>query len=371
MIRLSKSCLGDEEKKAVMRVLDREFLGMGAEVKQFEDLLSEYFGRTAVCVNTGTSALHLALQAIELNSGDEVLVQSLTYVASYQAISAAGGIPVSCEVNPDTVTIDVQDAERRLSSATKAIMPVHYGSGTGPIQQIYEFADRHNLRVIEDAAHAFGSKTEFGELVGSFGDIACFSFDGIKNITSGEGGCVVTEDQKVIERIKNARLLGVNNDTNRRFSGERSWDFDVEYQGWRFHMSNIMAAIGIEQFKKFSELAEKRRNLAKLYVDLLKNIKCVQLFELDFERVVPHIFVVRVIDRDINSIRKKLLNLGIQSGKHYNLNHQLSFFGSRKEKLPITEHLFSELLTLPLHPDLTNEDVYFVCGKLKTLILDG
>ena len=170
---------------------------MGTQVGEFEKELSRFFGRPAICVSTGTAALQLALQALGVGQGDEVLVQSLTYVASFQAISATGATAVCCDVDPATITLDVCDVESKITSKTKAIMPVHYAGGVGELDAIYEVAKKYNLRVIEDAAHAFGSSHK-SRLVGSYGDIACFSFDGIKNITSGEGGCIVTNDTDVI-----------------------------------------------------------------------------------------------------------------------------------------------------------------------------
>ena len=184
MIRLSKSSIGEAEKQAVVRVLDNEYLGMGTEVKQFEEELTKFFGRPAVCVVNGTAALHLSLQAAGVSQGDEVLVQSLTYVASFQAISATGARPIACDVDVETLCLDWRDAEKRLTTRTKAVMPVHYAGGVGALDEIYAFAGQHGLRVIEDAAHAFGTEYQ-GKKVGGFGDIACFSFDGIKNITSG------------------------------------------------------------------------------------------------------------------------------------------------------------------------------------------
>ena len=198
-IKLSKSSLGDLEKRAVQRILEGEFLGMGQEVGHFEAELTNFLGRPAVCVATGTAALHLALQAIDLQPGDEVLVQSLTYVASFQAIVAAGAIPVACDIHPDSLAIDLADAQAKLSPKTKAIMPVYYAGKPQQVDEITKFARINNLRIIEDSAHAFGSRHR-GQLVGSFGDITCFSFDGIKNITSGEGGCIVTDDTNVIRR---------------------------------------------------------------------------------------------------------------------------------------------------------------------------
>ena len=196
-MRLSKSCIGEAERRAVNRVLNRGFFGMGQEVNEFEAALGQFFGRTAICVVNGTAALHLALQAIELKPGDEVLVQSLTYVASFQAITATGAIPIPCDVCAKSLTIDLGDAKQKLSTRTKAIMPVHYAGGVGDLDRIYKFAKNNGLRVIEDAAHAFGT-TYKGKEVGARGDIVCFSFDGIKNITSGEGGCVVSNDQLLL-----------------------------------------------------------------------------------------------------------------------------------------------------------------------------
>ena len=242
------------EKKAVLRVLESEYLGMGKEVQNFEKDLTIFFGRPALCVANGTAALHLSLQAAGVGLGDEILIQSLTYVASFQAISATGAKPVPCDINPNTFCFDWRDAESRLTSKTKAIMPVHYSGRVGDLTEIYTFAKNHGLRVIEDAAHAYGSEY-LGRKIGSFGDIACFSFDGIKNITSGEGGCIVTNDKEILQKVRDARLLGVQKDSENRYEGKRSWHFDVTAQGWRYHMSDIMASIGLEQLKNFPKTA--------------------------------------------------------------------------------------------------------------------
>ena len=200
MIRLSKSKIGEEEKSAVINVLDKEYLGMGEEVELFEKDLSKLFLRDTICVSSGTAAVQLAIQACGIGFGDEVLVPSMTYVATFQAIKATGAEPIACDISEETCLIDLEDALSKLSKNTKAIIPVHYTGGVGNLNELYSFASKYKLRVIEDAAHAFGSKYQ-NKLVGSIGDIVCFSFDGIKNITSGEGGCVVTNDSKVIENI--------------------------------------------------------------------------------------------------------------------------------------------------------------------------
>ena len=184
MIRLSKSVVGKKEAEAVAYVIeDIGYLGMGATVGELEHALEDYIGGgfKALCVNSGTAALHLALQAVT-KPGDEVLVPSFTFIASYQAITAAGCKPVSCDICPDTLTLDLRDAERRITPRTTAMMPVYYASNCCMADEYQEFARKHNLRLVEDAAHAFGCTCK-GRKIGSYGDVVCFSFDGIKNIT--------------------------------------------------------------------------------------------------------------------------------------------------------------------------------------------
>jgi len=370
-IRLSKSCIGSLEKEAVIDVLDKEYLGMGPKVEEFEQLLSEYFGRPAVCVVNGTAALHLALQAIGVKRGDEVLVPSITYVASYQAISAAGAIPISCDIDQGTFCIDVEDAKRRITDKTVAIMPVHYAGGTGMISAYYELAHKYGLRVIEDSAHALGSSYN-EKLIGSFGDIACFSFDGIKNITSGEGGCIVTEDPLVLKKIKDARLLGVENDTEARFKGQRTWDISVSEQGWRYHMSEIMAAIGIVQFNRLEEFSKSRQLLARRYNSNFEQIKRLRPMINNFQNIVPHIYVLKIDGlTDRNLLRKKMLAEGIETGIHYPPNHLLKYFSNQNnESLPVTNQYFPQLLSLPLHPELSFDDVDKVCNVLISILKD-
>lgn len=365
LIRLSKSCLSLAEKQAVMAVLDKGFLGMGTEVQRFENALEAFFGRPAVCVNTGTAALHLALQAAGIKGGDEVLIPSLTYVASFQAVSATGATPIACDINPLTLTLDWRDAEKRLSPRTKAVMPVHYSGGVGDLSGTYAFAHRHGLRVIEDAAHAFGS-THRGARVGAAGDITCFSFDGIKNITSGEGGCVVTSDQDVLRRIRDARLLGVEKDSERRYAGERSWEFDVSAQGWRYHMSDIMAAIGLVQLGRLEEFAEKRRALAMRYDELLSTVTGIFRLPHDYAEVVPHLYPILLPEgAGRRAIRSRMLDAGIQTGVHYQPNHTLTFFHHNETlPLPIIDNIFPRLLSLPLHPELQFADVDFCVSQL-------
>jgi len=342
---------------------------MGAETKEFESLLTNWFGREACCVNTGTAALQLAIEACGVGRGDEVLVPSLTYVASYQAISATGAKPVSCDIYGESMTINVEDANRRLTNKTRAIMPVHYSGGVGNLEGVYDFASRNGLRVIEDAAHAFGTTVNEKRL-GEFGDVVCFSFDGIKNITSGEGGCVVSSDQRIMDYVKEARLLGVERDTENRYASTRTWDFDVTRQGWRYHMSNIMAAIGIVQLSTFSVRAKKRSDLAKLYDNVLSGDSRVKLLRHNYDEVVPHIYPIQLAaDKDRNAIRTRLSEQGIETGVHYLPNHFLTLYKDLEaESLPITETIYPTLISLPLHPDLSIDDVEYVCKSLDAIL---
>lgn len=357
-IRLSKSTVGEREIQAVAEAVRRGFLGMGSEVEAFERELVEFIGggREVICASTGTAALHLALQAAGIGPGDEVLAPTLTYVASFQAISATGATPVPCDVKRESCALDVEDAVKRITPRTKAIMPVHYASGSGDLDCVYGLAKQYGLRVIEDAAHAFGGYWR-GAPVGATGDIVCFSFDGIKNITSGEGGAVVTGDSQIAERVRDGRLLGVEKDTHKRFSGQRSWEFEVTQQGWRYHMSNLFAALGrIQLCRLRSEFAPKRISLAKSYVQLLGQVPHVRHLNLDYGAVVPHIFPVFIENGRRDAVREALLAENIECGIHYKPNHLLTFYGGGKTPLPVAEQLYTQLLSLPLHVDLAEED---------------
>lgn len=367
--RLSKSVVGQVEADAVSKViLEDGYLGMGAEVGRFEKEIATYLNvseSSVVCVNTGTSALHLAVKAIA-PMGGEVLVPSFTFLASFQAISAAGAVPVSCEVYEDSLTINLEDAEKRITPLTKAIMPVFYASNPAKLDKIYEFAAKYNLRVIEDAAHAFGC-TYDNKKIGSFGDIICFSFDGIKNITSGEGGAIVTNDEHVLDFVKDGRLLGVIRDSEKRYAGKRSWDFDVISQGYRFHMSNLFAAIGRIQLSRLeNEFAPKRRLLQDLYKkELSNNVNIILQTQEPRAMIVPHIFPILVQNDLRDGLIKWLNEQQIQTGIHYKPNHLLTFYGGGKESLPITEKLYGKIVTLPLHPDLNEEDVRMICNSIN------
>lgn len=365
-IRLMRSVVGAEESAALARVIEDGYLGMGSEVQAFENELAAYLGgsRQVMCVSTCTAALHLALQACDIGPGDEVLVPTFTFIATFQAISASGATPVPCDVRPDTAWLDVEDAAARVTPRTKAIMPVHYAGGIGDLDAVYAVARLHGLRVIEDAAPAFGS-TYKGELIGSRGDIVCLSFDGVKNITCGEGGAVVTDDAVVAQRVQDARLLAVQKDTEKRYAGERSWEFDVTDQGWRFHMSNLLAAVGRVQLGRFErEFKPRRVELARRYDEMLAEMPDVRTLSHEYGPVVPWSFPVFIGGGRRDGVREALAAEGIETGIGYKPNHTLTKYGGGAVTLPVAERLYDEVLTLPLHPLLTDDEQESVVDAL-------
>ena len=357
--------MGPAERAAVSTVLEREYLGMGADTRAFEEELERYLGprMSVTSVATGTAALQLAVQACGIGPGDEVLVPSLTFVSCFQAIRATGATPVACDADLATATIALDDAARRLTPRTRAIMPVHYAGYLPNVTGVYALARAHGLRVIEDAAHAFGG-TRDGIPIGAEGDVICFSFDGIKNITCGEGGAVVTADPRVRQSVEDARLLGVQRDTDARYRGERSWDFDVTQPGWRYHMSNIMAAIGRVQLGRLDgEFAPRRVALAERYRRGLAGVPGVALLETA-PGVVPHIQPLRILDGRRDAVQATLRTRGVETGVHYKPNHTLTLFAADSAGFPVTRQLHQELLTLPLHVDLSDADVDTVIEEL-------
>lgn len=362
-VRLSKCSIGDEEVEACLRVLRSEFLGMGPVVLELENAIQDYLGTSmsVVCVNTATSALQLSIAALDIGPGDEVLVPSLTYVASFQAISATGATPVACEIDRDTFFLDVDDARNKVTGKTKAIMPVHYASSSSNMHAVYDLAQEFNLRVIEDAAQAFGSKRD-NVNIGMEGDIICFSFDGIKNLTCGEGAAILTDDKEVLQRLQDDRLLGVQKDSDNRYVGKRSWDFDVVNQGFRFHMSNINASIGLAQLQKIDGFKLKRQEIARRYIASLSSLDQVSVLDLNYDEIMPHIFVIKVDSRD--ALREHLTNSGVECGLHYKPNHLLTKYRGKTE-LPETESCYAKTITLPCHVDLSVLEQDYVIQTIR------
>lgn len=366
-IRLSRGVLGAEELAAVGDVFADGYFGHSDRTVRFEQALAAYLPAPhVVATNTGTSALHLALATLGMGPGDEVIVPALTFVASFQAIKMTGAIPVPCDVDPETLQMDLRDAERRITSRTKVLMPVHYAGGTCDLDALQALAGRHALRVVEDAAHAFGG-TSNGQKIGSRGDLVCFSFDSIKNITCGEGGAIVCRDGVFAERLRIRRKLGIEAVPNMQASRAPA-DYVVESLGFRYHMSAINAAIGLVQLGKVEEFARRRREICTRYDAALRNLPGVRTLKHDYRQVNPHIYVIRVLKDKRDELMQFLAKSGIQSGINYVPNHRHALFAIPGLQLPETELAYRQILSLPLHCALTDAEVGEVIARVQTFL---
>ena len=357
MIKVSRGCLGEEELAEVREAFDYGYFGLAYKVLEFEEELRKYLGAKYVtATNTGTSALHLALDAVGIREGDEVIVPSLTFVASFQAISATGATPVPCDIYPDTLLMDIDDVRRRITARTKAVMPVHYAGNPCNMYALMEIARGYNIRIVEDAAHALGSYYR-GRKIGSFGDITCFSFDSIKNITCGEGGAIVCQGTELADILRQERLLGIDRKSHTYSWKERGWFYEVKTQGFRYHMSNINAAIGLAQLKKIDSFISRRKEICRRYDSAFKGIPAISCLQINYDEVAPHIYVIRVKDGRRDGLMDYLKSLDIETGINYIPNHLHLFYANTGVSLPETEKAYQEILTLPLHYGLSDDDV--------------
>jgi len=366
VIKVSQGSLGDEELAAVREAFAYGYFGHAGKVVEFEAALRQYLGvEQVVATNTGTSALHLALEGLGIGEGDEVIVPSLTFVACFQAIKMAGALPIACDVDPETLLLDLRDVESRITSRTRAIMPVHYGGSSCDMTALRQLADRHDVFLVEDAAHAFGS-TWRGQRVGTRGDIACFSFDSIKNITCGEGGAIACHDADLAERLRRKRTLGIDRSAAPTPDGAPpSWQFEVATGGFRYHMSNINAAIGLVQLARLDGFLARRREICRQYDHAFADIAGVITRPVNYDEVAPHVYVVRVTDGRRDALMRHLKESGIETGINYVPNHLHPYFRQAGRPLPETERAFAEILTLPLHYGLTSSDVEEVIKRVR------
>ena len=365
MIKVSRGCVGEEELAEVRDAFEYGYFGMAYKVTEFEDQLAKYLGAQHVMTtNTGTSALHLALDALGLGPGDEVIVPSLTFLGSFQAIVATGAAPVACDVVGDTLLLDMEDVRRWLTPKTRAVMPVHYAGNPCDMDALLALKDRYGLRIVEDGAHAFGS-TYKGKKIGGFGDVTCFSFDSIKTITCGEGGAIVCRDPELADVIRQKRLLGMDRKSHASTSWkERSWMFEVRTSGFRYHMSNINAAIGLAQLQRVESFIARRRQICRTYDAAFRDTS-LRLLHADYDEVAPHVYVVRVPDGRRDALMQFLKDRDIETGINYIPNHLHPFFRRKGVTLPETERAFGEILTLPLHCGLSDDDVQTVIEAVR------
>jgi dTDP-4-amino-4,6-dideoxygalactose transaminase len=344
--------IGVDTIKAVVDALHAGWLGMGAITQAFEEGLGRFLElheRYVLATNTGTSALHLGLLAAGVGPGDEVITPAFNFVADHQAIIATGATPVFGDVDDDTLALDPDKASALVGPKTKAILPLHFAGLPGRLKELYAMAERHRVRIVEDATHAFGSRAD-GRLIGSFGDITCFSFDPVKVITSIDGGAVVVSDRAMLERLRHWRFLGIDRETHERYKNSRAWEYDVVGQGFRYHMTNINAAIGLSQLARVEEFIAARRASCRLYNERLAGLGAVRCPPTDFTDVAPFIYTVRVPAARRDGLIEHLKRRGIATGIHFLPAQDFSFLKDcRRGDLSVTERVTREILTLPLH----------------------
>lgn len=351
-------------------MLESGWLGSGPVTAQFEAELAELCGADhVVAVSSGSAALHLALLALELEPGDEVVLPSLTHVSAPQAVVAAGGTPVFADVEPETANLDPEDAARRIGPRTRALVPVHYAGFPCGMDELLRLAKTRELAVVEDAAHAIGS-TYRGRPVGSLGDVTCFSFDPVKNVTCGEGGAVATNDSRLATAVRAAANLGVANDSWRRRDDRRPWEYEATGPGFRYQLSDVNAAIGLAQLERLEAAREHKRALLRRYRDGLASIDGVEPLRGDVETTYPFLCAVRVAEGRRDDLADALAREGIQAWLHFVPCHrQAAFANVRATGLPVTERLSGELLTLPLNHALSEDDVDIVLDAIRSFLV--
>ncbi len=364
MLLVSEPSLGEDEKAALVDVIDGNWITMGGRVQAFEQAFAQQHGAAgAVAVNNCTSGLHLALYALGIGPGDEVLVPSLTFVATANSVIYAGAKPVFVDVESLEVPLmSLADAAAKCTDKTKAVMVMHYAGHVMDPDPWHEFAKSRGLLLIEDSAHAVGSAR--GEV---FGDAAVFSFFGNKNMTTAEGGMVIAHDPEVLSRVKQARSHGMTSTTVQRLSGQVV-TYDVPMLGFNYRMDELCAAIGLVQLGKLAGWNSKRKALADEYRVMIERL-CPQVAmpfaqsRISSHHILP-VLLPRGADRQavVNSLRER----GVQTSFHYPPVHRLSYYQDRSPdvRLPHTEEFAARELTLPLHPKMEMWQVEFVVGSL-------
>ena len=361
-IPVAETVLDGNEKKYVLDCLETGWIsGSGKYVDNFEWQFAAFCGvEHAVAVASGTAGLHLALLALGVGPGDEVIVPDLTYVASANAVTYCGAKPVLADVDSANWTLDPEDVARKISPATKAVMPVHLYGHPADIDPILELARAHNLYVIEDAAEAHGAEYK-GRRVGSLSDIGVFSFFGNKIITTGEGGMLTTDDEKLAEKIR--LLKGQGMDPARRY-----W-FPIV--GYNYRMTNIQAAIGLAQLERIDWFIEKKREVAALYDEALRSLPVSTPHEADWARSVYWLYSVCLPEEfDRDKVMAQLLEQGIETRPFFHPMHHLPPYYQRDgdSTLPITTSLAARGINLPSSALLSEEDISFIAHALQSCL---
>jgi len=370
MIPVFKPHIGSETIKAATDALDMGWLGMGSLVKEFEESMASYLEleapRRTVAVNTCTSALHLALLLADVGPGDEVITPALNNIGDFQAIGMCGARPVFADIRDDDLGLDPERVEEMIGPKVKAIIALHYTGIPCRIQEIREIAKRRRLRLIEDAAHATGTRV-FGRPIGAEGDLACFSFDAIKTMTCIDGGLVVTARPEEADRLYPLRLLGMTQPNERLYANSRAYQFDVCGQGFRYHLANLHAAIGLSQLKALPTFIANRRSYCSLYRSMLDDVPGILTPRSEFDDASMFVFVIRVLDGKRAELAAYLRSRGIETGVHWVPGNRHRWLRDARgtDKLPITNRVGDEILTLPLWSFMSPSTIAEVASAIR------
>jgi len=364
---------GEEEKKAVSEVIDSGWYAHGPKNRELEEDFAKYLGvNHALSMNSCTSCIHLAIEGLGITG--EVILPSFTFVASANAVITGGAEPVFADIEEDTCCIDPEAIKRLIGPNTEAIMPVHYGGQSADMHAIMKIAEKHDLLVIEDSAETIGGE-HHGQKAGTFG-VGCFSFYPTKNMTTGEGGILTTNDHELAKKVKALLAHGIDKTTYERENKEKSWYRSASYVGYNFRMSNILAAIGVEQLKKLEKMNNRRRQLAWELSEALSEVSELSLpVERKENRHVYQMYTVRVrggVDRD--DFVKTLNDRGVGASVHFyppvHLMPPYQVDRYRKGNLSVTEEVMGEIVTLPMYPQMESEDLNYMVDAIQETILE-
>ena len=366
MIPVFRPSFGQEELDALREPFESGWIGLGPKTEEFETAFAEYVGAEhAVAVNSATAALHLALVASGIGPGDEVLVPTVTFISTALAVSYCGATPVFVDVTADTLNISVFDMVRKATDRTRAVIPVHYGGHPCAMEAIWLAARQHGLKVIEDAAHACGSQYR-GSLIGGLKSKAtCFSFHAVKNLATGDGGMVTTNDEKLANRLRRLRWCGIDKSTWDRTARAQTygWYYEVHEIGYKCHMNDIAAAIGLVQLGKLEAANERRRQIVARYNEAFEGVGwIVRPVEARHVKSSCHNYVIKTARR--NDLHVYLKRHGIATGVHYMPLHLQPCYYKWHVELPVAEAVWTKLLTLPVYPDLTDEEHYYIVERV-------
>lgn len=361
--------VGEEEAFAVCEVIRSGWITMGPKTFEFEKRFAKYVGaQDAIVVSTGTAALHLALEAAGVREGDAVLLPTTTFTATAEAVTYLKARPVLVDVDPVTMNLDPEDTARRITPETKAIIPVHLGGQPCDMKEIQELAYEHNLKIVEDAAHALPSEYR-GKRIGQISEFTCFSFYATKTLTTGEGGMVTTESPAAAERIRLMRLHGIERDAWKRYRGDGSWRYQVLEAGFKYNLTDFQSAIGLVQLAKCDRMQQARQMIAGQYNNAFSSIEELRVPEIRSDRTTSwHLYILRLrlerlrIDRD--EFIRQINARGVACSVHFIPLHLQPYYqrayGYKAGDFPNAEKQFNSCLSLPIFPGMSAEEVEHV-----------